>query len=296
MIKAGIVGGGGNTGENLLKCLLNHEKVEIRIITSASYADKKVSAVYPGIDCDLRFSGLDVDELNRMDVVFLAVPHGTAQPLARQMTTRIIDLSADHRLTHPYGLPEIFGKQFRNAALIANPGCYATAAILATYPVRTLMQRVIFDCISGYSGAGKAADPAQYQENIIAYKISNHFHIREIEQVLGQAVSFTPHVIQAYRGIMCTAHVVLKQGITAKELQMKYQRFYAHSFTRIVKGIPQTRDVTGSPYCYIGGLEIDAHDRLVIIAVLDNLLKGAASQALENMNIMFGLDHKEGLI
>lgn len=295
MLKVAIVGAGGNTGINLFKLLQKHPAVEIATITSTSHIGQRIREIHPGIDSDLRFSTIDYPNLNTLDAVFLAVPHGAAGPIAAQLTTRVIDLSADHRLTHPYGLPEIFRDQLQNSRIIANPGCYATAAILAAYPLSLSIRNVIFNCISGYSGAGKKANPDQYRENIIAYKIAQHFHIREIEKVLGRKISFTPHVIQAYRGILCTAHIRLTRKINLAAFKREYRRFYENTFTRIVDIIPQTRAVHNTPYCHIGGFEVDNNGWLVIVSVVDNLMKGAASQAIENMNIMFGMDHGEGL-
>lgn len=295
MLEVAIVGAGGNTGINLFKLLQKHPAVEITMITSTSQVGQQIGAIHPEIDSDLCFSELNYPKLNAMDVVFLAVPHGTAGAITAQITTKVIDLSADHRLTHPYGLPEIFRDQLANSRMIANPGCYATAAILAVYPLSLSIHSVIFNCISGYSGAGKKANPDQYRENIIAYKISQHFHIREIEKVLGRKISFTPHVIQAYRGILCTAHIRLTRKINLAALKREYRLFYENTFTRIVDTIPQTREVHNTPYCHIGGFEVDNNGWLVIVSAVDNLLKGAASQAVENMNIMFGMDHGEGL-
>ncbi len=295
MIKVGIVGGSGNVAFNLIRMLLNHKKVEIKIVTSTSCLGKKISEIFPEIDIDLKFSELSIDDLNKMDIVFLAVPHGTSKEIASKLKCKVIDFAADHRLTSAYGLPEIFKKEIKDAKLIANPGCYATACILAVYPIKNMIKQVVFDCISGYSGAGKDANPEDYKENIIAYKIANHFHIKEMSKVLGQEVSFTPHVVNTFSGIMCTAHIFLKEKINVKSIKEEYNNFYKGTFVEVIDSIPCTKDVINTPFCHIGGFEADKNDQLVVISVIDNLLKGAASQAIENMNIMFGFDHKKGL-
>ena len=284
MIKVGIVGGSGYAGSNIIKLLENRDDVTIEIVTSGSLVGKKVSS-----NLDLKFSPLDFDKLNLLDVVFLAVPHGEAKKIVPKLTCRVIDMSADHRIKGVYGLPEVFSDKIKNAKLIGNPGCYATACILSVYPIKDLISNVVFDCVSGYSGGGKnAKEKYDIEENIIAYKLNNHFHVEEMENVLGFDVLFTPHVTSFFRGIMCTAHVFLKEDVSEKDIKKKFEEFYEKSLTKVVNGIPCTKDVMQSPYCHIGGFEKKGNC-VVIVSVIDNLLKGAASQAVENMNLMFGL-------
>ncbi|RPI77614.1 MAG: N-acetyl-gamma-glutamyl-phosphate reductase [Desulfobacteraceae bacterium] len=297
MIKVGIVGGTGYVGRDLIKLLLKHPESEIKVLASTSQAGQSLKTQHPDLASDLVFTPLSVDTLNKMDVVFLSVPHGQALLLAQNLSGRIIDMSVDHRLTHTYGLPELFKPQIKEARIIGNPGCYATSCILAAYPIIDLIEHVVFDCISGWSGGGKDAKlKYDYEDNIIAYKLTDHFHKPEIQMVLGPLFSFTPHVVNAFSGIMCTAHVTMKSEIfdLAAVLE-RYTHLYQNSFTKVVDTIPCTKDVAGTPYCHIGGFSLDGSKRLVLIAVIDNLLKGAASQAIENMNIMFGLDQRMGL-
>lgn len=321
MINAAIVGGSGYAGYNLMKILLGHKQVELKIVTSETHAGKNISEIFPDIKSNLKFSHITIQDLNRQDIVFLSVPHGKAKELASRLKCKIIDLTSDHRLTHTYGLPEIFSGKISKSGFVANPGCYATACILAAYPLKDSIDHAVFDCISGYSGGGKNNN-YDYMENIIAYKLTDHNHIPEITKTLGISFSFTPHVVNTFSGIMCTAHIFLKGKTNAVEIRNQYKKFYAGTFTKVADDdkIPCTKEVTGTPYCQIGGFEEvkyhgilessrnsklfdaiknsndnGATNEIVIISVIDNLMKGAASQAVENMNLMFGLNHDEGL-
>ncbi|MBU0614973.1 MAG: hypothetical protein KJ601_02675 [Nanoarchaeota archaeon] len=256
-------------------------------IVGTGYAGQKILELLSdepefkvAVKCDSK--SLDIEKLNNTDLVFLAVPHGISKQLAAKINTKIIDLTADHRLTHTYGLPEINKNNIIKADFIANPGCYATACLLATYPIKENIKEVVFDCISGYSGAGKN-NPFDYKENIIAYNLTDHFHIKEIEKILGIKVSFTPHVVNTFQGLMCTAHIKLKENLT--DIKDIYKSFYKDTKTIITDNTPCTKDTTNTPYCHIGGFEGDK-DHLVIISVIDNLMKGAASQAIENAKLM----------
>ena len=294
MITAGIVGGSGFVGQSILRLLLKHPGVKIGPVVSENHVGKKVSEVASDIPCDISFSPMDLGALNACDVVFLAVPHGKAAPLVKDLKCKIIDMTADHRLSKTYGLPEINKQKIAGSDLIANPGCYATASILSAYPLKEHIKYAVFDCISGYSGGG-VNNAYDYQENMIAYKLTDHFHIKEMSKVLGFDLSFTPHVVNAFAGIMCTAHIQLDGPTDVNGVKEAYTKFYEGSNTMVADGIPCTKEVVGTPMCKIGGFAQDKPDRIVVISVIDNLLKGAASQAVENMNIMFGLGQKEGL-
>jgi N-acetyl-gamma-glutamyl-phosphate reductase len=221
------------------------------------------------------------------------VPHGAAKELASKLTCKVIDLTADHRSTHTYGLPEVFTSEIKNANLVANPGCYATACLLASLPVKDKIDSIVFDCISGYSGGGKTSK-YDYEENIIAYSLVNHFHKNEIQDKLGMKVSFTPHVVNAFNGLMCTAHITLKNEMSKDELMVLYYEKYASTLTQLSETIPCTKDVLNTPFCKIS-FEVSGKE-LVVVSVLDNLMKGAASQAIQNMNLIFGLNQSEGLV
>ncbi len=326
MISVGIIGASGYTGYELIKLLKKHPKVEIKVLNSKSYEGKKVKELYANYEGEDIFTNYSVDEINNMklDCVFLALPHTKATEFAPNLKCKkIIDLSADYRfkkvdkyesvyqVTHldkegnkkaVYGLPELFKEKIKKAKLVANPGCYATCCILAALPIQKLAKYIVFDCKSGWSGAGKesvyAKDPNIMKENLVAYKLTNHRHKPEIEQFIKTKLSFTPHVIHAYQGMMATEHILLKKSTKKEEIIKLFENFYKDQpFIKIIKDkIPEIKDVAKTNYCHIGGFEIDENNQLVIISVIDNLIKGASGQAIQNMNIMFGFDEKEGLI
>jgi len=325
MKQIGIIGASGYTGYELIKLLKKHPDVEIKVLNSQSYAGKKVKGLYKQFDGEEEFTDYSVDEINTMklDCVFLALPHTKATEYAPKLKCKkIIDLSADYRfkkigkyeevyqVTHldkagnkkaVFGLPELFKDKIKKAKIVANPGCYATCCILAALPVQKLAKYIVFDCKSGWSGAGKesayAKDHNTIKENIVAYKLTNHRHKPEIEQFIKTKLSFTPHVIDAFQGMMCTAHLLLKKSISKEEIIKKFEDYYKNqAFVKVVKDkIPEIKDVAGTNYCHIGGFEIDENNQIVIISVIDNLIKGASGQAVQNMNIMLGFDEMEGL-
>lgn len=296
--------------------------VELRVLNSESYANKKVSELYPDFRANYHFTNYSIEKIREMnlDLVFLAMPNGEAMKLVPRMNCKVIDLSADYRFNNKglferiynikhcdkkrnavYGLPEIFNNKIRNANLIANPGCYATACILAVYPILEFSKYIVFDCKSGYSGAGKKQcyvnNPKNYTDNIIPYNIVNHRHRAEIEQFVNTRISFTPHVIPTFQGLMSTAHILLKKKITSDKIRGYYERsYYNKPFIKILDKIPDLHDVQKTNYCCIGGFEVDSNNQLVVISVIDNLLKGASGQAVQNMNLLFGLDERNGLM
>lgn len=325
MHKVGIIGASGYTGYELIKILTKHTCVQLVVLNSETYAEQKVKELYNDFSGDNTFTNYSIEEIKsiNIDVVFLAVPNGTAMKLAPQLLNeniKVIDLSADYRFKEPevyekvygfqhndkvrkavYGLPELFKDKIKNAKLIANPGCYATGMTLSTYPIQKLAKYIVFDCKSGWSGAGKssvyAKDPNIIKDNIIAYNLTKHRHKYEISQVIKTKLSFTPHVIDTFQGMMITAHVLLKKNYEAAEIKEKLKSFYKESpFVEVVDDIPDIRKVQGTNKCIIGGFEIDENNQLVIVTVLDNLIKGASGQAVQNMNLMLGIDEKEGLI
>ena len=258
MIEAAIVGGSGFVGRNILKLLLKHGEVEVKTVTSDSQAGKSVSSVLELEAGDLKFSPHSCEGVSSADVAFLAVPHGEGGAMAKGLGCKIIDMTADHRLTHTYGLPEVYADEIKNATLVANPGCYATASILSAYPIKGLISRVVFDGISGYSGGG-ASSKYDYEENVIAYKLADHFHTKEMSKVLGAPMSFTPHVVNAYAGLMITSHIQLKGALDAADVKAMYADFYQGTLTSVVDKIPCTKEVVGTPYCRIGGFEKDGN-------------------------------------
>jgi len=326
MIRAGIIGGTGYTGIELVRLLVMHPEVDLSVVTSRRYKGEKVSKVYPHLFpfIELEYEDVDTKEIaKRSDVVFVAVPHGTAMdyvPGLMAQGVTVIDLSADYRLKKAeyervykrkhkdqeereavYGLTELH-PEVAEADLVANPGCYPTGAILAVAPLvkAGLVSQVVFDSKSGISGAG--AEPSETShfpnlaENIIPYKITEHRHVAEMRNELGVKVSFTPHVIPSIRGILTTAHVFLAEEKKREGLEAIYKRFYVGKrFVRIREGTLSLSSVRGTNFCDIA-ISVEANrDRVVVVSAIDNLVKGGSGQAIQNMNVMFGLKEEEGL-
>ncbi len=333
MHSVGIAGASGYTGGELLRLLLRHPEVEVACATSRRHAGKVLHSVHPhlrGIS-ELRFEG-ELGALEECDIVFCATPHGVSMELVPQLLEvglRVIDLSGDFRLepevyeryyrrVHTarglkgtYGLPELHREEVRHARLVANPGCYPTAIILALAPL--LSQKVVEDFVvadakSGISGAGaepkKSTHFPEAEESVLAYRITSHQHLPEIEQELrryapGLKLSFVPHLVPVIRGLSSTHHCWLRQELGEEELLSIYRRFYAgEPFVRVLElgEVPRLSAVRGTNYIDIGGFGVDAERRrLVVVSAIDNLGKGAAGQAVQNMNIMLGLDERTGL-
>ena len=324
MKQVGIIGASGYAGHELVKLLSKHDAINLAVINSVNHAGREIKCLYPDYQGGEVYTSYSIDEINQLgiDALFLALPHGHSMDISQKLDSKIkiIDLGADFRFKdmkkyeevynikslyekNPavYGLPELFKEQIRNAKIIANPGCYVTASILATYPVQEHAKYIVFDCKSGWSGAGKessyAKDLSIIKDNIKPYNIVKHRHKYEIEQFIKTKLSFTPHVIDTFRGMMCTAHILLKKEIKEEEVINIYKEFYENAqFARIKENSPEIKDTQNTNYCDIGGFEIDENNQLVIISTIDNLLKGASGQAVQNMNIMLGFDEKEALV
>jgi len=338
MIQAGIVGGTGYTGVELLRILALHPEVRIHTVTSRADAGKRVDAMYPNLrgHLDLVFAEPSVGYLSSCDIVFFATPNGTAMRMAEALLERgvkIIDLAADFRLTDPavweqwydephvcpdllpeavYGLPEVNRTQIRSARLVANPGCYPTAVQLGLLPLvekRLIrLDNIIVDAKSGVSGAGRKAEIAMLMsetgESFKAYGVQGHRHLPEIRQGLeiagGEPVglTFVPHLVPMIRGIHATIYTQLTDNSDDLDLQGVYQsRYRGEPFVDLlpVGSHPDTRNVRGSNNCQIAVHRPQGGDTVVILSVIDNLVKGAAGQAVQNMNLMFGLEETKGL-
>lgn len=284
---------------------------------------------------DKYFSDVDIEQLSKMDVVFSCLPHASSAELCSALHkkgVKIIDLSADFRyknlevyqstykVKHPapelldvavYGLPEIYRDQIKNSTLIGNPGCYTTSAILPLYPLinENIIKNngLIIDAKSGTSGAGKKADVdlifSEVNESFKAYAVTTHRHTSEIEEVLSLntnsdvMVSFTPHLLPINRGILSTIYTPLCDTVTMDDIYAVYDKYYqSEPFVKITQELPQIKWVAGTNNIFIGFRIDKKNNMLIIISVLDNLIKGASGQAVQNMNIMFGLPETEGLI
>ncbi len=335
MIKVGIVGGTGYTGVELLRLLALHPQVKLQVITSRADAGTPVSQMFPSLRgfIDLAFAHPDEAHLEQCDVVFFATPNGIAMQQTRALLdagVKVIDLAADFRLkditewekwyglSHAcpdlvaeavYGLPEVNREKIKSARLVANPGCYPTAVQLGFIPLLEAglidTGSLIADSKSGVSGAGRKAEiPTLFSEasdNFKAYGVSGHRHLPEIKQglstVLGKPVglTFVPHLTPAIRGIHATLYGRLKKEA---DLQALFEKRYAseHFVDVLPAGsMPETRSVRGSNICRIAVHRPQGGDTVVVLSVIDNLVKGAAGQAVQNLNIMFGLPETTAL-
>lgn len=308
-----LVGGRGYTGSELLHLIAGHPEMELGIASSRSHAGQSISSTCDGWPDDGRtFTSLETVDIAAYpaDAWVLALPNGLAGQWVEAIRAEfsdsvILDLSADYRFdtAWTYGLPERFRDQIRAAQLIANPGCYATGSQLGLLPLvdRLVSAPVIFG-ISGYSGAGKTPsprnDPEILRDNLIHYALSGHMHEKEISHQLHTAVRFMPHVAAFFRGISLTIAFELDHTVTVDELAGLFQLAYAgETNINVSKKIPQVSAVQNTPYVHIGGFTIDARNptRGSLVVVLDNLLKGAASQALQNLNLALGLEEYAGI-
>lgn len=337
-IKAGILGASGYTGADLVRLLTLHPEVEIRLLTANAHAGKPLGAVYPHLGY------LDLPDLitveqadwSDLDVVFCALPHATSQQIVKTLpkTLKVVDLSADFRLEDPatyatwyghehyapelqgdavYGLTELNRERIAAARLIACPGCYPTAVLLALLPlVRDGLvdpEDLIIDAKSGVSGAGRGLKEnllfCEAGEGTGPYAVGSHRHAPEIEQEVGKAagrpvlVNFTPHLVPMSRGELVTCHLRLSEGRSAEALRESLAAAYSEdSFIRLLpKGrLPSTQMVRGSNYAAISVVEDRIPGRAIVIAAIDNLVKGSSGQAIQNMNLLFGLPETTALL
>lgn len=295
MIKVAILGASGYSGFELTNILTCHPDVELACLQSKSFEGKKVNEVYPQSDIELKYTNPSLEEIDECEVVFLALPKEESVDVAAKLKTRIIDLSPAHRfdLNYTYGLSEINRDKIKASSKIANPGCYATACLLGIIPlVQANIDNIAFDCKSGYSGGGKSKN-YDYLENLIPYSLTNHYQAPEIRKYVSAKFSFTPHVVNSFRGLISTIHIFTDENL--EDILTTYANYYkGEYFVKVQKDIPSFKTVSNTPNCVIGGFEKgDGH--YVIVSAIDNLLKGAASQAVQNMNIMFDKEEFLGI-
>ena len=325
MIKAGIIGATGYAGNEIVRLLLGHKNVEVAWYGSRSYIDKKYAGIYQNFFklVDAKCMDDNMEALaDEVDVIFTATPQGLCASLVNEgilSRAKVIDLSADFRIKDVkkyekwygiehkspqfideavYGLCEINREDIKKARLIANPGCYPTCTTLSIYPLLKAgmidPNTIIIDAKSGTTGAGRGA-----------YGVATHRHTPEIEDQLGYAcgqevtINFTPHLVPMNRGILVTAYASLTKDVTYEEVKAAYDACYENeTFVRVLdKDVcPQTKWVEGSNYVDVN-FKIDPRThRIIMMGAIDNLVKGAAGQAVQNMNLMFGFDEAEGLL
>ncbi|WNH47529.1 N-acetyl-gamma-glutamyl-phosphate reductase [Stenotrophomonas aracearum] len=302
----GIVGARGHTGAELVKLIAAHPRLELGFVSSRELAGQPVAAHYPEITGDQLFENLDADAVaaKGMDAVILALPNDLSAPFvtaldAARPDTVIVDLSADHRFEGSwyYGLPELTRGDYTGQKHISNPGCYATAMQLAISP---LLEQLAGppQCfgVSGYSGAGTTPsdknNPELLRDNLMPYALTNHVHEREVSAHLRVPVEFMPHVAPHFRGITMTVNLWLQQQMTREQIVDAYRRFYAdEALVEVIDEAPWVSRIAGRHGVQIGGFTVaPGGKRVVVVATLDNLLKGAATQAMQNLNLALGLD------
>jgi N-acetyl-gamma-glutamyl-phosphate reductase len=338
--RVAVVGGSGYTGGELLRLLAGHPSVRVAAVTSERSAGKRVEEVFPNLRgfVELLYEPLDPERIAKAaDLVFLALPHKEAMDAAAVFHARgkkVVDLSADFRLRDPklyeqwygtphrhvgllkqavYGLPEIHRQAIRSAALVGNPGCYPTAALLGLLPLLTHRvadpQSLIVDAKSGVTGAGRGlALPYHFPEahdGLAAYKVGGHRHLPEMVQeieALAEAqvnLTFTPHLVPMDRGILATIYATLTRPCTTADLADLARETYAgEPFVQVLPPgeLPNVKHLRGTNLCRIGLHAEQRTHRAIVVAAIDNLVKGAAGQAIQNMNLMLGLEETAGLL
>ena len=339
MLNVAIVGASGYTGLELIRILHCHPEVAVTCLTSEQSAGKRISDVFPTLRgrCDIVLENLEpVRVAEKADIVFTALPHKAAMEVVPTFLTlgkKVIDLSADYRLTDPavygewyephlnpanlkkavYGLPEIRRAKIKGAKLVANPGCYPTSIILALAPLLKEglidLSSIIADAASGVTGAGRSAKVdslyCEVNEGYKAYGVGGvHRHTPEIEQELSLLagtelkITFTPHLVPMDRGILATSYAMPEKTLSNETIAELYQEFYAgEPFVRVLSNgnLPSTAFVRGSNFCDIAPLVDARTGRIIVVSAIDNLVKGASGQAVQNMNLLCGFPETMGL-
>ncbi|HEY3725681.1 MAG TPA: N-acetyl-gamma-glutamyl-phosphate reductase [Solirubrobacteraceae bacterium] len=324
-----VFGAAGYTGALSARLLHRHPSFALQSVTARSDTGRRLDELYPHHRVPLVLEEFDLDRHGGVDAAVVAYPHGAAAELVASLVqrgVRVVDLSADFRLRDPavyeqwyrahpepellagavYGLPERYRDRIRNADIVANPGCYPTATVLALAPLARagLIEDVVVDAKSGVSGAGRAATDKTHfvtvDENVTAYGVPRHRHTPEIEQELASLgadvrITFTAHLLPLDQGELVSCYVTPLDG-GPQDARALYQAFYADEpFVELSDTPPGVRDVRETNICRISVHRDDRTGRLIVFAAIDNLWKGAASQAVQNLNLMFGLPEGEGI-
>jgi N-acetyl-gamma-glutamyl-phosphate reductase len=327
---AAVFGAAGFTGALAARLLYVHPSFELRSVTARSDVGRRLDQLYPHHRVPLTLEELDLDRHADVEGAVVAYPHGAAAPLVKELRARgvrVVDLSADFRLRDPatygmwyrehqapellgeavYGLPERYREQIRTADLVANPGCYPTATLLALAPLARagLIEDVVVDAKSGVSGAGRAATEKTHfvtvDENVCAYGVPRHRHTPEIEQELAALgsdvrVTFTPHLLPLDQGELVSCYVSADGAGDDADLHELFAEAYADEpFVELVDAPPGVREVRETNFCRMSVHRDVRGGRVIVFSVIDNLWKGAASQAIQNLNLMFGLPEAEGI-
>lgn len=335
MIRTAILGATGYTARELLYLLLRHPEVEVTALTTRQDSQPHVAEIHPSLRdrLDLTLENLSPSQVaERADCVFGCLPHAASAAVVSELLDagcRVVDFSADYRLDDPeiysqwynvehpdpermpqtvYGLPELYRDSIRGAHLVANPGCYPTAAILALAPLlkaKAISPRgLVIDAKSGVSGAGRTAKPhlhfPEANENLTPYGVGEHRHTPEIDLILSKFaqvetnVVFTPHLIPMDRGELITAYADIAADAPTEGLLEILQSFYADEpFVRVIKGLPSTKHVANTNFCDVNVRRVG--DKAVVIGAIDNLIKGASGAAVQNFNLMYGFEETTAL-
>lgn len=313
MLKVGLVGARGHTGRELVAILSRRSDMALVFASSRAMAGEPVTKLAPEAPQGLLFEALGPQDVaaRGADAVILALPNGEAAPYvaaieAAAPQTIIVDLSADYRFDSgwTYGLPELYGRErLKGATRISNPGCYATAGQLCVHPVRDLLSGPahLFG-VSGYSGAGttpsRKNDLEALRDNLMPYSLTGHLHEREMSRHLARDVRFSPHVAAFFRGITLTAQLSFAAPVTLDALKARYQSAYGgEALIRLSDAIPEIRDGQDIPGAVVGGWSFGEGGRYAsVVCALDNLLKGAAVQAVQNLALAAGLEELAGIV
>jgi N-acetyl-gamma-glutamyl-phosphate reductase len=321
-----VLGASGYAGALAARLLWRHPDFDLTAVTSRSDAGRRLDDLYPHHRVPLELEELDLDRHAQVDAAVVAYPHGASAPVVaalRERGVRVVDLSADFRLRdvavyedwyvphpHPelldaavYGLPELYRERIRGAGLVACPGCYPTATILALAPLAPLLADAVVDAKSGVSGAGRAATEKTHfvsvDENVAPYGVGRHRHAPEIDQELaalgadGIVTAFTPHLLPLDQGELVSCYLTLREPADAAALYA--QRYAGEEFVELTERAPGERDVRETNICRTAVHEDERTGKVFVFAAIDNLWKGTASQAVQCLNLMFGLDEGAGI-
>jgi N-acetyl-gamma-glutamyl-phosphate reductase len=324
--RVAVLGASGFAGALAAHIVQRHPSLELTAVTARTDAGRKLDELYPRYRIPLELETLDLDSVaERADAAIVGYPHGAAAPVVeglRERGLKVVDLSADFRLDREryeryyqpheapgllaeavYGMPELHRDAIRAAGLVAAPGCYPTAAVLGLAPLRELMADAIVDAKSGVSGAGREATGTTHfvsvDENVSAYKVDGHRHRAELEQELGDGapITFTPHLVPLDQGLLASCYVTPTRELSAADVRELFEAAYAgEPFVELAESPPGVRDVRDTNFCRIHATVEPATGRVLVFSAIDNLWKGAAGQAVQDLNLMLGLPETEGLL
>jgi N-acetyl-gamma-glutamyl-phosphate reductase len=323
--RVAVLGAAGFAGALAAAIVERHPRLELSLVTARSDAGRRLDHLYPRYRVRRELETYDPDAVaERADAAIVGYPHGAAAPVVEDLRKRglkVVDLSADFRVSRElyeryyqpheapgllgeavYGMPELHREAIREASLVAGPGCYPTAALLALWPLREHMRDAIVDAKSGVSGAGREATGTTHfvsvDENVNAYKVEGHRHRAELEQELGPEtpITFTPHLVPLDQGLLASCYVTPRNGISSGEVRDLFRAAYdGERFIELADTPPGVREVRDTNICRIHATVEPATGRVLVFSAIDNLWKGAAGQGVQDLNLMLGLDEADGL-